>query len=221
MKNMDKKSQALEVILHQRILPLFYHDDELVSIDILKSLYGAGIRAVEYTNRGEYAFRNFLAMKRECSRRMPGMRIGMGTIKNIEDARKFIDADADFIVSPIVDPEVGKIAQEAGLLWIPGCMTPTDIGVAERNGASLVKIFPANVLSPSYIKAVREVFPKMKFMPTGGVLFDQENLKAWFEAGVSAVGLGSKLVSKTILQNKQYDQLQYAAAKALGLAQSI
>lgn len=218
---MNRKQQALESIKEQRILPLFYHDDELVSIDILKSLYGAGLRAVEYTNRGEHALRNFKAMKRECLRRMPGMKIGVGTVKTTDEARQFIEADAEFIVSPMVNPEVGQLALEAGLLWIPGCMTPTEIGVAEANGAVLVKLFPANVISPSYVKAVREVFPKMHFMPTGGVLFDQENLRAWFNAGVMAVGLGSKLISKTILQNKQYDQLQYEAAKAMGLAQSV
>ena len=218
---MDKKAQALQVITSQKILPLYYHDDELVSIDVLKSLYGAGIRAVEYTNRGEHAFRNFEAMKRECKRRMPGMKLGIGTIKNKEDAVRFLNADAEFIVSPLTDPDVGALAAEAGVLWIPGCMTPTDIGLAERSGAEMVKIFPANVLSPAYIKAVREVFPKMKFMPTGGIPFDHESLKAWFNAGVSAVGLGSKLVSRTILQNKQYDQLQYEAAKAMALVQSI
>lgn len=218
---MSKNEAARRLILKQRVLPLYYHENALVSIDVMKSLYGAGVRAIEYTNRGENALQNFVAMKREVVNRLPGMMLGIGTIKTVSDAKAFIDADADFIVCPVVVPEVGKMVQDAGLLWVPGCMTPTEINMAENAGAELVKIFPGNVLGPGFIKAVKELFPRIQFMPTGGVEMDRENLQSWFNAGVVAVGVGSKLVSKAVLQNKQYDLLQHEAAKVLALVQSI
>ena len=155
---MGKKETAQQLILRQRMLPLYYHESGLVSMDVLKALYGGGIRAVEYTNRGENALQNFIAMKREVVNRLPGMQLGIGTIKTVKDAEAFLDAGADFMVSPVVNPEVGRFINDAGLLWIPGCMTPTDISLAESSKVRLVKIFPASVLGTSYIKAIREIY---------------------------------------------------------------
>src|SRR5215213_5974314 len=191
---MPKKESVLNGVLQQRLLPLFYHDDAQVCVGILQALYNAGVRLVEYTHRGPNALVNFGVMKHEASRNMPGLLLGIGTIKNPEQAERYIDAGADFIVCPTTEPAVGAVVQDAGLLWIPGCMTPTEIGRAEATGARLVKIFPGNVLGPSFIAAIKDLFPGMLFMPTGGVETTSENLKAWFSAGVCAVGMGSKLI---------------------------
>src|SRR5690606_23005594 len=141
-------------------------------------------------------------------------------IKTPEEAQSFIDAGADFIVAPTINPEVASKATEAGLLWIPGCMTPTEISLAQRHGALLIKIFPANILGTDFISSIKDLFPGQAFMPTGGVDLSQDNIAGWFKAGVKAVGMGSKLVSKEILKEEQYDLLKKNTADVLKVIHS-
>jgi 2-dehydro-3-deoxyphosphogluconate aldolase / (4S)-4-hydroxy-2-oxoglutarate aldolase len=204
---MNKQNDIQQLIISQGLLPLFYHHEADVSIDVLRNLYAAGIRVVEYTNRGEHALDNFMLMKKMASAELSGMKLGIGTIKTKTDAEIFIAAGADFIICPIVNPEVAAIVHRSGLCWIPGCMTPTEIHLAEANGATMVKIFPGNILGPSYIQSIKEIFPDLSFMPTGGVEINKENLQAWFGAGVVAVGMGSKLITKSILEKKNYEEM--------------
>jgi 2-dehydro-3-deoxyphosphogluconate aldolase/(4S)-4-hydroxy-2-oxoglutarate aldolase len=220
MANMDKKSELLKLIPEQGLLPLYFHDDSGVSIEVLKALYHAGIRAVEYTNRGEAALKNFAQMRRVCDTDLKGMQLGIGTIKSGTMAQKFIDAGADFIICPGLVESVACEAEKHNMLWIPGCMTPTEIISAETLGAKMIKLFPGNILGPSYMEAIKPLFPNLLFMPTGGVDFDAENIKTWFKAGVSAVGMGSKLITKAILENKHYDELTSLTKQALQLVQS-
>lgn len=218
---MSKKQFALDTILDQGVLPLYFYPDTAVSIHVLHVLYNAGIRAVEYTNRGEAALHNFKEMIEARNDEMPGMLLGIGTIKTAEQGRAFAAAGADFLISPGTLPEVAAVAEEAGLLYIPGCMTTTEVIVAENFGSTFVKLFPGNVLGPAYVSAIIDLFPGMKFMPTGGVEVEEGNLKAWFKSGVSAVGLGSKLISKTILENRDYDSIARETTKALELVRVI
>lgn len=218
---MKNQEDILTQIRQQKMLPLYFHKDVEVSINVLKALYEAGIRSVEYTNRGAEAVANFKAMRKLVDESMPGMLLGIGTVKTVEDAEKFIKAGADFIISPVVFPPVAKVVQDAGLLWIPGCLTPTEIFTAEMNGAKLVKIFPGSVVGPSYISAIKELFPGLLFMPTGGVDTTAENIKEWFNNGVVAVGMGSKLISKSILQNRQYDELTRLTKVVLDILNNI
>ena len=214
--NIKKKEEALGLILEQKLLPLYYHDSADISRDILHALYVGGIRVVEYTNRGENALENFKFLKKIQSE-LQGMMLGIGTIKTTTDATKFMDAGADFIVCPTVNTEVATIVSSAGLLWIPGCMTPTEISIAESSGATLVKIFPGNLLGPSYVESIKELFPQIKFMPTGGVEADKKNIKKWFRAGVSAVGMGSRLIYKELVGKEDFKGLKKAASAALKL----
>jgi 2-dehydro-3-deoxyphosphogluconate aldolase / (4S)-4-hydroxy-2-oxoglutarate aldolase len=218
---MKNQQDILDQIQQQKMLPLWFHKDATVSINILKALYAAGIKAVEYTNRGAEAVENFKALRKVVNESMPGMLLGIGTVKTIEDAQQFINASADFIISPVVYPPVAKVVQDAGLLWIPGCLTPTEVFTAEMNGAKMVKIFPGSVVGPSYIAAIKELFPGLLFMPTGGVDTTAENIKEWFDAGVVAVGMGSKLISKTVLQNQEYDKLTTQTKKVLEILNNI
>ncbi len=204
---MNKKSELLKVIPEQGILPLYFNKDTQVSIDLLKALYSAGIRSVEYTNRGEAALKNFAAMRQVCDTELKGMYLGVGTIKNAASAQAFIDAGADYIISPGLVEDAAEVADKNDMLWIPGCMTPTEIIKAEKLGAKFVKLFPGNILGPSFLSAIKELFPDLLFMPTGGVDLDQANIAGWFKAGVCAVGMGSKLVTKDIMENKKYDEL--------------
>ncbi|MCO5946849.1 bifunctional 4-hydroxy-2-oxoglutarate aldolase/2-dehydro-3-deoxy-phosphogluconate aldolase [Mucilaginibacter flavidus] len=217
---MKIKKAVLSNILAQGMLPLFFYEDAVVSLEIISTLYKAGVRVIEYTNRGKEALDNFKAIKKVVNKEMPGLYLGIGTIKNVSDAEAFIDVGADFIVSPIVNPEVAKVAHKHKLLWIPGCMTPTEIYLAQKNGADLIKIFPANILGPAFISSVRELFPGQLFIPTGGVEMNAKNISSWFHAGVGAVGMGSKLITKEILEKRQYDQLYNDTIKAIEMVKA-
>lgn len=217
---MKIKKAVLNSILTQGMLPLFFYEDPEVSLQITRSLYKAGIRVFEYTNRGKQAFDNFKILRKAVDKEMADLYLGVGTIKNISEAEAFIDAGADFIVSPIVNGEVAKAAHKHKLLWIPGCMTPTEIYAAQKYGAELIKIFPANILGPAFVNSIKELFPGQLFMPTGGVDLTPENINAWFHSGVSAVGMGSKLISREVLESRLYDKLVTDTLMALELVKT-
>jgi 2-dehydro-3-deoxyphosphogluconate aldolase/(4S)-4-hydroxy-2-oxoglutarate aldolase len=218
---MDKKTEILRLIPEQGVLPLFFYKDTEVSIEVLKALYSAGIRAVEYTNRGEAALNNFKKMRQVCNTELKGMYLGVGTIKNAKAAQDFIDAGADYIISPGLVEDAARVADANNMLWVPGCMTPTEIIRAEQLGAKMVKLFPGNILGPSFLSAVKELFPDLLFMPTGGVEAEKENLSGWFKAGVCAVGMGSKLITKAALENRDYEGIKASTLKSLQLIKEV
>jgi 2-dehydro-3-deoxyphosphogluconate aldolase/(4S)-4-hydroxy-2-oxoglutarate aldolase len=218
---MKDKQTILQSILDQGMLPLFYWDSPVVSLEVIRALYRGGIRALEYTNRGKEALSNFKFLKETLAVESPDLYLGIGTIKSAAEADAFIAAGADFIVSPIVNPEVAARAGKAGLLWIPGCMTPTEIYLAQQHQAALIKIFPANILGPEFVSSIRELFQGQLFIPTGGVELNRDNIQAWFKAGVCAVGMGSKLISKEVLKNEQYEVLYANTVMTLKLVQSV
>lgn len=217
---MNKKESVIQQIIQSGLLPLYYHEDKEISIKILRTLYQSGIRILEYTNRGQNAHVNFKALKAVAEQEMPDLLLGIGTIKTAEAARQFLDLGADFIVSPIVSPEVAKVVLKQDLVWIPGCLTPTEIHQAQTLGATLVKIFPGNLVGSSYIQSIKDIFPDLLFMPTGGVEPEQQNLKSWFEAGVSAVGMGSKLLQTHLIDEGNFEALTAYIKKTTILIQS-
>jgi 2-dehydro-3-deoxyphosphogluconate aldolase / (4S)-4-hydroxy-2-oxoglutarate aldolase len=212
-----KKDVLLQLIPQQGMLPLYFNKDTQTSIELLQALYSAGIRTVEYTNRGEAALANFKAMKAVCETELKDMYLGVGTIKNGEMAQIFIDAGCDYIICPGLVESVAKVADANNMLWVPGCMTPTEIIAAETLGAKMVKLFPGNIIGMAFMSAVKELFPNLLFMPTGGVDTSKENIEGWFKAGVCAVGMGSKLVSKEVMANKQYDLLIEETKKVMAI----
>ena len=218
---MFKKDFIQKFLCKEKVLPLYYDDSAETSIAVLKTLYEAGIRIIEYTNRGAHALNNFILLRKIVNDEMPEMQLGAGTIKTTVDAQLFIAAGADFIICPVVNTDVANIVHKAELLWIPGCMTATEIFTAETNGATIVKIFPGNILGPTYITAVKDLFPNLLFMPTGGVEVSKENLNVWFKAGVCAVGLGGKLISKEALANKNYGAIEKLIGEAITIVKKI
>jgi len=218
---MNQKEALLQLIPEQGILPLYFYKDTEVSLQVLKALYNAGIRTVEYTNRGEAALQNFRKMRELCDTELKGMYLGIGTIKNAEIAKTFIDAGADFIICPGLIEEVAKVADENKMLWVPGCMTPSEIIRSESLGAKMIKLFPGNILGPEFMSAIKPLFPDLLFMPTGGVDLDKENIAGWLKAGVCAVGMGSKLISKQLLEQKNYAKIEELAKSALDILKSL
>ncbi len=215
------KAQVLNAIVNQGMLPLYFNADEQVSIDILRAIYKAGIKAVEYTNRGEAAFRNFKRLIETRNAEMPDMLLGIGTIKNLGQAMDFREVGADFIVSPGFVKEVAEYTLRHNLFYAPGCMTPSEIIAAENAGVGFIKLFPGNLLGPEFVSTIKDIFPKLLFMPTGGVDTTKENIGAWFKAGVSAVGMGSKLISKKLMDTKDYITIELETANVLRLIKEI
>jgi 2-dehydro-3-deoxyphosphogluconate aldolase/(4S)-4-hydroxy-2-oxoglutarate aldolase len=204
---MDRESEVGEKIKSKGLLPLFYHDDAALCLAVVQALYDAGVTAIEFTNRGKKALENFKLLVNERNKKMPGLLLGIGTIKTAEQATAFIEAGADFLVSPVFDSSVCDVAYMQKILWIPGCMTATEIHVAEQAGCKFIKLFPGNVLGPGFVEAIRPLFPGLEYVVTGGVDVSKKNIRSWFDAGVSAVGMGSKLISKTLLEEKDFKKL--------------
>ena len=217
---MSTGKKILDSIIKQGILPLFYNESAEVSLETTRTLYKAGIRVIEYTNRGAAALENFKLLKKAQQDELHDLILGIGTIKTVQHAEDFIAAGADFIIAPIVNPDVARVAQQHNMLWCPGCMTPTEIHLAQQHNAALIKLFPANILGPGFVSAIKELFPGQLFMPTGGVELTQENISSWFKAGVCAVGMGSKLITKDILSSGSYNQLYLDTIEALKLVQA-
>ena len=218
---MPTKQVITDVIVKQGILPLYFNSDETVSIEVLRAIYRAGIKAVEYTNRGDAALNNFKKMVEVKNKEMQGLMLGVGTIKNLKDAENYLGAGADFLISPGYVAEVATYANSNDIFYAPGCMTPSEIIAAENNGIKFIKLFPGNLLGPEFLTGIKDIFPKLLFMPTGGVDTTKENLEGWFKAGVCAVGMGSKLISKKLMEQKDYLTIERMTKEVLELIQSI
>ncbi|HEY2648564.1 MAG TPA: bifunctional 4-hydroxy-2-oxoglutarate aldolase/2-dehydro-3-deoxy-phosphogluconate aldolase [Puia sp.] len=200
------REKIIDAIIHQGVLPLYFHPDEETSIQIVQALYDSGIRVIEYTNRGKQALKNFRSIKKETYKKFPDLILGLGTVMDPKTAGKGIQNGADFLVSPGYNRDLSKFTDNENILWIPGCITPTELFLAQDDGLKLVKLFPANTVGPGFVKSVKEVFPELLYMPTGGV--DGENMESWFRAGVSVVGMGSSLISHEIVNNKNFELLK-------------
>lgn len=218
---MNNTAKVTHAIVEQGMLPLYFNASESVSLDILKTIYSAGVKAIEYTSRGEAAFSNFKKMVELRNTSMPGLLLGIGTIKNLAQAKEYISAGADFLVSPGFILEVAEYAVSNDIFYAPGCMTPTEIIAAENAGVTFIKLFPGNMLGPEFLSGIKDIFPKLLFMPTGGVDTTRENIEGWFKAGVCAVGMGSKLISKKLMEQKDYATIESETIAVLKLIQAI
>jgi 2-dehydro-3-deoxyphosphogluconate aldolase/(4S)-4-hydroxy-2-oxoglutarate aldolase len=215
----------IEVALKMKetgIVPVFYHKDIEVCKKVLKACYEGGIRVFEFTNRGDYAHEVFGELNKFAAKETPDMILGIGSVVDAGTTSLYIQLGANFVVSPILNPDMAKVCNRRKVAWSPGCGSLTEISYAEELGAEVTKIFPGSqVGGPSFVKAVKGPFPWSSIMPTGGVEPTEENLKKWFEAGVHCVGMGSQLITKDIIANDNYESLTETCAKALALVQSL
>lgn len=218
MSNIQKVTDA---IVKQGMLPLYFNADENVTIEVLRAIYKAGVKAVEYTSRGDAALSNFTKMVAVRNAEMPDLLLGIGTIKNLQQAEEYFAVGADFFISPGFVPEVAAYLRSKEVLYSPGCMTPSEIIAAENAGVKFIKLFPGNMLGPEFLSGIKDIFPKLLFMPTGGVDTTRANIEGWYKAGVSAVGMGSKLISKQLMADKDYTTIEVETRKVLELIQTI
>ncbi len=214
------KSEITAAMEATGMIPVFNHSDIEVAKSVVDSSYNAGVRVFEFTNRGANSLEVFKALK-EYAKQYEDLILGIGTIFTPAEAEQFLDAGADFIVSPALIPNIGAFCNNKEVLWVPGCGTVTEIYNAKEMGAEVVKAFPGNVLGASFVSAVKAVMPDLKIMPTGGVEPTEDNLSKWFGAGVVCVGMGSQLFKKEWIKNKDFAPLEKQIGETLALIQSI
>ena len=203
------------------MVPLFYHPDIEVAKSVLKACYDGGARLMEFTNRGDFALEIFTDLIKYAIAELPGMILGVGSVTDAASASQYMLAGANFVVTPVYREDIAIVCNRRKVLWSPGCGSLTEIAQAEEMGCELVKLFPGSTYGPGFVKGIKGPQPWTSIMPTGGVSTEESNLRGWFDAGVTCVGMGSKLISKEILANKDYATLQKNVASTLALIQEI
>ncbi len=200
------------------IVPVFYNGDITVCKNVIKACYNGGIRVFEFTNRGDFASLVFAELNKWAIENFPEMIMGVGSVIDSSTTSMYLALGANFIVSPVVDEEMAKVCNRRKVAWSPGCGTVTEINRAHELGAEVVKIFPgSSVGGHDFVKGVKGPMPWASIMPTGGVSPTEENLRAWFEAGVTCVGMGSQLFPKEILASENYNYISEKCSNAISI----
>jgi len=216
------KYSRIDVVLRMRevgIVPVFYHKDPEICRSVIKASFEGGIKVFEFTNRGDFAHELFSDLNKWAEKEVPGIIMGAGSVVDAATAALYIQLGANFIVSPVLNPEMAKICNRRKILWVPGCGSLTEINLAEELGAEIVKIFPGLATGgPDFVKAIKGPCPWTSIMPTGGVEPTVENLREWFEAGVTCVGIGSNLITKELIVKKDWKGLSKRIAGAVKVA---
>ncbi|MEN8788384.1 MAG: bifunctional 4-hydroxy-2-oxoglutarate aldolase/2-dehydro-3-deoxy-phosphogluconate aldolase [Flavobacteriaceae bacterium] len=203
------------------MVPLFYHPDVELGKKVLKTCYQGGARLLEFTARGDFAYEVFSELNKFAIAELPGMIMGVGSITDGAAASLFMQMGANFIVTPTLREDIAIACNRRKVLWSPGCGSLTEINRAEELGCEIVKLFPGSAYGPGFVKAIKGPQPWTSIMPTGGVSTEESNLKAWFDAGVTCVGMGSKLISKEILANEDYAGLEKSVRETLTLIKRL
>ena len=176
---------------------------------------------MEFTNRGDFALEVFTEVIKYSINELPGMILGVGSVTDAKAASQYMLAGANFVVTPVFREDIARICNRRKLLWSAGCSSLTEIATAEEFGCELIKLFPGDVLGPKFVKSIKGPQPWTSVMPTGGVSLEYDNLKSWFDSGVTCVGMGSKLISNDILENKDYDSLKKNVKETLEKIKSL
>ncbi|PIB28525.1 bifunctional 4-hydroxy-2-oxoglutarate aldolase/2-dehydro-3-deoxy-phosphogluconate aldolase [Maribacter sp. 4G9] len=213
--------EVAAVMKETGMVPLFYHADIELGKKVLEACYKGGARLMEFTARGDFAFEVFSELNKYALRELPGMIMGVGSITDAAAASMFMQMGANFIVTPSLREDIALVCNRRKVLWSPGCGSLTEINRAEELGCEIIKLFPGSTYGPGFVKAIKGPQPWTSIMPTGGVSTDEGNLKGWFDAGVTCVGMGSQLIGKEVLANKDFDGLTKTVKDTLALIKSI
>ena len=203
------------------LVPLFYHKNLDTCKEVLTACYKGGARILEFTNRGDFAHEVFGELNKFAEKELPEMILGVGSVTDAGTASLYMQLGANFVVTPVLREDIGIVCNRRKVLWSPGCGSLSEVARAEELGAEIVKLFPGSQLGPGFVKAIKAPCPWTSIMPTGGVTAEKENLKGWFNAGVTCVGMGSKLVTKEFLSNKDFAGLEEHVRNTLELINSI
>lgn len=212
------KLQVLSVIGETGMVPVFYHKDVEVAKNVVKACYEGGVRAFEFTNRGDFAHEVFAELVKYATKECPEMILGVGSVVDPATAALYIQCGANFIVGPLLNPEIAKICNRRLIPYTPGCGSVSEIGFAQELGCDLCKVFPAgNVGGPSFVKNVKAPMPWSMLMVTGGVEPTEENLSAWIKAGVTCVGMGSNLFPNDVVVAKEWGKISGMCENVLSI----
>jgi 2-dehydro-3-deoxyphosphogluconate aldolase/(4S)-4-hydroxy-2-oxoglutarate aldolase len=215
------KLQVLSVMKETGMVPVFYHSDIEVAKNVLKACYAGGVRAFEFTNRGDFAQEVFSELSKFATKECPEIIMGIGSIVDAPTAALYIQMGANFIVGPLFNPEVAKVANRRLIPYAPGCGSVTEVGFAQEAGCDICKVFPGDVLGAGFVKGLKAPMPWSNLMVTGGVKPEEVNLKSWFDAGVTCVGMGSNLFPVEMMEAGDWNGITKLCADALNIIQKV
>ena len=207
--------EVAQTMIDTGLVPLFYNDDIEVSKKVLKACYKGGARLLEFTNRGDFAHEIFGELNKYALKELPGMILGVGSVTDAGTASLYMQLGANFVVTPVLREDIARVCNRKKVLWSPGCGSLTEIANAEELGCEIVKLFPGGIYGPNFVKAIKGPQPWTLIMPTGGVSPIQESLEGWFNAGVTCVGMGSKLIAKNNNGEFDYVKIESLVRKSL------
>jgi|TARA_B110000967_G_scaffold118360_1_gene121185 2-dehydro-3-deoxyphosphogluconate aldolase/(4S)-4-hydroxy-2-oxoglutarate aldolase len=213
--------QVIDQMKKTGLVPLFYHKDVSVAKQVLQACYEGGARLLEFTHRGDFAQEVFRELILFVNDTLPEMILGVGSVTDAAAASNYMMIGANFVVTPVFREDIAIVCNRRKVLWSPGCGTLTEIAIAEERGAEIVKLFPGNIYGPEFVKAIKGPQPWTSIMPTGGVNTSKENLKSWFDAGVTCVGLGSQLISNQVIEQRDFEGLKVTVSQVLQTIQSL
>ena len=203
------------------MVPLFFSNDIDLSKKVLKACYKGGARLMEFTARGDFAHEVFGELTKYAIAELPGMIMGVGSVTDGASASRFMALGANFVVTPVLREDIAIVCNRRKVLWSPGCGSLMEIARAEELGCEIVKLFPGDIYGPQFVKGIKGPQPWTSIMPTGGVSPTKENLSGWFNAGVTCVGMGSQLISKEIIANKEFDKLEQKVRESLAIIKEV
>lgn len=213
--------EVAQKMAEQGMVPLFYNQDIELGKKVLKACYAGGARLLEFTNRGDYAHEAFAALNKYCEAELPEMIMGVGSVTDAGTTSLYLQLGANFVVTPVLREDIAIACNRRKVLWSPGCGSLTEICRAEELGCEIVKLFPGGTYGPEFVKNIKGPQPWTSVMPTGGVSPTEDNLKGWFNAGVTCVGMGSQMISSDILKNGTFEVLEKRVADTLALIKKL
>ena len=209
------KIAVLQKIGQTGMVPVFYHKEAEVAKKVIKACYDGGVRAFEFTNRGDFAQEVFAQCVKYAQEECPELALGIGSIVDPATAALYIQLGACFVVGPLFNPEIALICNRRLIPYCPGCGTVSEIGKAQELGCDLCKVFPGDVYGPAFIKGLTAPCPWSKIMVTGGVSPTLDNLSSWINAGVYCVGMGSNLFPKEKVNANDWQYITNKCKEAL------
>jgi 2-dehydro-3-deoxyphosphogluconate aldolase/(4S)-4-hydroxy-2-oxoglutarate aldolase len=215
------KIQVLSAMKETGMVPVFYNSDIEISKKVVKACYEGGVRAFEFTNRGDFAHEVFAELVKFAAKECPEMIMGIGSIVDAPTAVLYIQMGANFIVGPLFNPEVAKVANRRLIPYAPGCGSVTEVGFAQEAGCDICKVFPGDVLGTGFVKGLKAPMPWSNLMVTGGVKPEEANLKSWFDAGVTCVGMGSNLFPADMMKAGDWSGISKLCSDTLEIIKKI